>query len=98
VNGKKPNKQEQKWINAIKEYGCVICKKHRGVFTTPEIHHTTGGNNHIDALPICFFDHNSRLRNDEVVSRHPYKAEFARRYGSDAELLEFMRAEIGNYD
>ena len=95
VNGKKPNKAEQKWINAIKEYGCCICKWYRGTYTPPEIHHTDGGNNHLSAIGLCFHDHREGSNTPEYVSRHPFKAEFEKRYGTEQELLDKLKAEIG---
>ncbi len=98
MNGRKPNANEKKWINAIKEFGCCICKWHRGMYTAPEIHHVNGGSNHLDTLPLCFHDHREGGNKPEYVSRHPFKAEFVKRYGTEQELLTKLRAEIGDYE
>jgi len=98
MNGKKPDKSEQKWINAILENGCCVCKNELSLFTPAEIHHLNGGSNHLDTLPLCFYHHRQGGRTTEYVSRHPYKDEFENRYGLESDLLDNLRLEIGDYE
>ena len=56
-----------------------------------EIHHVIGKtkpNAHLSVLPLCFEHHRRGENNPIYVSRHPYKAEFEKRYGKEKDLLE----------
>ena len=95
VNGKKPNLEQKKWIDAILEHGCIVCRNEMGIYSPAELHHTNGGSNHLSAISLCMFHHRSGLNNDECTSRHPHKHDFEVRYGSDDELLIKLMAEVG---
>lgn len=95
MNGKKPNKEQKKWIDAILEHGCVVCRNEMSVFTPAEIHHINGGSNHLEAIGLCFFHHRQGGNTPQYVSRHPNKHEFELRYGTEADLLLQLQAEIG---
>lgn len=95
MNGKKPNKAEQKWISAILEHGCVVCRNEMSLFSPAEIHHINGGSKHLDTLPLCMLHHRGQANTPEFVSRHPFRDEFEHRYGEESVLLEKLRAEIG---
>ena len=94
MNGKKANKQEQKWINAILDYGCCVCQQN-GVFSPAEIHHINGGSKHLESLPLCFFHHRQGGNTDEYVSRHPWLSEFESRYGDEVDILANLQAKLG---
>ena len=82
-------KAEQKWIDFLLDHGCAICR------SPPQIHHilTTGRrpDHHFDTIPLCFHHHQAGRNDPEVVSRHPWKREFERRYSSEKDILEKMR-------
>ena len=80
------------------EHGCCICREHRGLYSPAEIHHTSGKDNHLDTLPLCFYDHREGSSRAGYVSRHPHKAQFEARYGTEQELLDKLRLEIGDYE
>ena len=90
MNGRKANKQEQKWITAILDYGCCVCKN-GGIFSPAEVHHTEGGSKHLSAISLCPRHHRGGEDNSLYTSRHPFKARFKVRYGSDEELLAKLR-------
>ena len=97
MNGKKPNKQEQAWIDAIVEYGCLVCRNELGLFSPPSVHHINGSKKegcHLETLPLCFNHHQSGINNENFVSLHPWRAEFKKRYGSEQELLKQLQDEI----
>ena len=94
MNGKKANKQEQKWIDAILEHGCVICQQN-GLYTPAEIHHINGGSKHLESLPLCFFHHRQGGNKEEYVSRHPWLSEFESRYGDEVDILANLQAKLG---
>jgi hypothetical protein len=78
--------------SAVAEMGCIVCKM-RGLGNTPaELHHPWGrkGDNERKVLPLCFSHHRSGVKTDLFVSRHPYKKEFERRYGTETELLAMV--------
>ena len=100
MNGRKPTKEEQKWIAAIVDYGCCICKNELGIFSPASVHHMNGSKKkdcHLETLPICWNHHQSHINNDELTSRHPWKAAFEKRYGTERELLKQLQDEIGGY-
>ena len=39
-------------------------------------------------LPLCYRHHREGGNNELFASRHPYKKEFEKRYGTEEELLE----------
>jgi hypothetical protein len=94
LNGKKPNKEEQKWFNAILDYGCVVCQQN-GIQTPAEIHHINGGSRHLETLPLCFFHHRQGGNTEEYVSRHPWMSEWEDRYGEERELLAKLQDKLG---
>ena len=94
MNGKKPNKAEQQWLDKLKEHGCCVCKNEMGLYSPCEIHHINGGSNHLDAIGLCMLHHRGQANTPEYVSRHPFKAEFEARYGSEDELLLRLRGEL----
>lgn len=43
---------------------------------------------HLFTLPLCPAHHRGHRNDLQCVSRHPYRAAFERRYGTEAELLQ----------
>lgn len=89
-----PTKREKEWMNKIVEHGCIVCKLHHDVFTPAEVHHLNGKNKpeaHLSTIGLCPNHHRMGLNNNLIVSRHPYKAEFEKRYGTEEKLLEKLR-------
>ena len=73
------------------EIGCVVCRLEFQIVSPAEIHHLEGKTKegaHLRSIPLCPHHHRLGLRNDQVVSRHPHKQEFERRYGTEEYLLE----------
>ena len=65
-----------------------------------EIHHIDGKTKkasedypgcHMLTIPLCYEHHREGANNDLYVSRHPFKAEFEKRYGTEMELLEKIK-------
>ena len=46
---------------------------------------------HLKTLSLCPNHHRMGLNNELIVSRHPYKAEFVKRYGTEIELLNILK-------
>jgi len=96
MNGKKPTKAEAKWIESIVEYGCVVCRN-EGQHTPPAVHHINGSRKigaHFETIPLCYLHHQGGEDCERYTSRHPFKARFEERYGTDLELLAQIREEL----
>jgi len=84
------NKADKERYQKIVDAGCIICLLEKGIYSPPEIHHPYGrkkGGNQ-KTYGLCFCHHREGSNCDEYVSRHPWKAEFEARYGSEEELLK----------
>lgn len=90
-------KEERDWMNQIADIGCVVCLKFIGVVTPAEIHHINGKTkkgSHLETIPLCYMHHRGGKDAPAFTSRHPHKARFEDRYGTETELLEYMRNEV----
>jgi len=84
-------------MNAITEFGCVVCKKNFRVHTPAEVHHIDGKTKpgaHLNTIPLCYNHHRGGQDDGLLTSRHPHKARFEQRYGSQQELLDYVREQI----
>lgn len=84
-------KEEKEWMDAIVQLGCIVCRLHLGVKTPAEVHHIDGKvkpGAHLNTIPLCPNHHRAGLATPMCVSRHPYKAQFIERYGSEEYLHE----------
>jgi len=82
-------KEEQAWMDAIVEHGCIVCKIEWGIHTPPEIHHIDGktkANSHLLTIPLCFNHHREGSDCSQYTSRHPHKSRFEERYGTELQL------------
>lgn len=98
MNGKKPNKEEKAWLDAICQYGCIVCRNEFGLFSPASPHHIDGSTKpgaHLKTIPLCYVHHQSGMNDENAVSRHPYKAAFEKRYGAEAELLARTHEVVG---
>ena len=87
------NKKE-KWFDALVDLGCIVCLNEFGVRSPPDIHHIHRNNQRVDdfhTIPLCPNHHRSGCNNSMYVSRHPWKAEFERRYGDEWKLFEQVK-------
>jgi hypothetical protein len=83
--------ERQKWFLLLQDIGCIVCLNTFGVRSEPDIHHILKGKGRIDdfhTLPLCPSHHRLGENNQLLVSRHPWKKEFEKRYGTEWELLE----------
>ena len=94
MKGRNPTKAEKEWMGKVADMGCIICLNEHHVFSPAAIHHIDGKTKegaHLRILPLCWLHHQSGRNDIECVSRHPHKAEFERRYGTENELLEQIK-------
>jgi hypothetical protein len=54
------------------------------------------GHDHV--IGLCAVHHRGQVNNEEAVSRHPWRTEFEKRYGTELELLEQTRELCGVHD
>lgn len=90
-------KAERAWMDAISELGCIVCRTHDGIYTPGHFHHILKNGKRIDhlhTLCLCPTHHNTGIRTPHYVSRHPWKREFERRYGTEQSLLEETKKMI----
>ena len=81
-------------MDKVSQIGCIVCRNQGNLFVPSEIHHTQGktkDNAHFLVLPLCFQHHREGTMNGLWVSRHPWKKEFEKRYGTELELLEQVK-------
>lgn len=94
MKGRTPRKHEKQHMDKVQQLGCIVCRKYRNIYTPAEIHHTggkTAKNAHLYVLPLCFRHHREGGNNELFVSRHPFKAEFQKRYGTEKQLLDYVK-------
>lgn len=93
-----PTVEEQAWMDDIVRIGCCVCVR-TGLGETPaSVHHMlTEGHRkigHLFTIPLCYSHHQAELNNAQIVSRHHWRREFERRYGTEAELLEWTQQRV----
>ena len=97
MNGRKPTKAEQDWLDQIIQIDCIVCRLEKLGATPAEIHHINGSRKpeaHFDTIPLCFLHHRSEKNIEEYTSRHPFKYRFEERYGTETDLLQKTREII----
>jgi hypothetical protein len=90
-----PTVEERAWMDFITSVGCIACllDGHPGV--PGAVHHILRGGRrigHLHTINLCQPGHHMDGQQRGMVSRHPFKARFEARYGTEAELLARMQA------
>ena len=89
-----PTKEEAAWMDAITDFGCIACHLDGHPRTPGAVHHLLRGGQrmgHLFTISLCDPGHHQNGAVKGVVSRHPDKAAFERRYGHEADLLELTQ-------
>jgi hypothetical protein len=91
-------KQEQDWFNKIQELGCIVCLNEELGRSPSDVHHLhRNGNRRVDhfhTIPLCYLHHRQGGNCEQYVSRHPWKKEFEKRYGSEWDLFKQVKSLI----
>jgi len=86
-------------IDKILQLGCIVCRNDLGTFTPAQFHHIHGPDKRRIGpdvgIGLCFPHHQSGINNTDLVSRHPWKREFEKRYGKEIDLYEQVLKTIG---
>jgi hypothetical protein len=93
-----PNAQEQAWMDAVSEFGCIVCWLQHQVKTPCAVHHPIVGGRrvgHLATIGLCDPGHHQNSPTRDKISRHPNKARFEAAYGTEAELLEALKILLG---
>lgn len=89
-----PTRAEKDWMDSISQFPCCVCGA-----KPVAVHHILSGGRRIGhhmTLPLCGLHHASGRNDAEVVSRHPWRKEFERRYGKELELHAMVKALYEN--
>lgn len=96
-----PTREEQRWMNAIVESGCIACRIDGQPPRPTTVHHILRGGvrmGHLFSLPLCDIGHHQKGEHLGLVSLHPTKAAFEARYGTEWDLLARLKTELGFFD
>ena len=89
-----PTLEEAAWMDAITTIGCIACLLEGRSGVPGAVHHLLRGGQRIGHLfSICLCDpgHHQNGQARGLISRHPWKARFEARYGSEPLLLAKSR-------
>lgn len=81
----------------IRDQGCIVCLNWLKVHNDGDIHHCLAGGRRAGedkVICLCPTHHRSGQNTKDYVSRHPWRREFARRYGTDQELFELTMERL----
>jgi len=89
-----PTVAEQTWMDAITDLGCIACSIEGRERVTGAVHHILRGGHrigHMHTICLCDPGHHQNGQPMGLISRHPWKAQFEARYGTESELLELTK-------
>ena len=90
-------KKEKEYFSKLVEFGCVVCRMKHGVYTHPSIHHIREGmgigqrNSADNCLPLCPMHHQ---HGGYGIAFHAGKKAFEKNYGTEIELLNYLRENL----
>jgi len=94
-----PTAEERAWMDAITTIGCIACLIDGHPGTPGAVHHILRGGRrigHMHSICLCDPGHHQNGQQRGMVSRHPFKARFEARYGTEPELLARSRALVNS--
>lgn len=88
-------------FDALVAIGCCVCRREHGAYTPPQVHHLRGhpwsgaGQRADDrfTIPLCFSHHQG---GEKGVAYHAGARSFEANYGTQAELLAYVDAQIAS--
>jgi len=98
IHGKTPTKAEREWMESIGRLGCIVCRAQGRGYVPAAVHHILDGGrrtSHLETIPLCDPGHHQGApKSSGEVSRHPNKAAFEARYGTEEFLLELTQRVV----
>jgi len=97
MKGRTPTKAEKEWMNRISELGCIVCRNEFSIYSPACIHHIDGKTKegtHFKTLPLCPGHHQ---HGGYGVALHAGRAEWEKKYGTQADLLKQVQGLINDY-
>ena len=88
MKGRTPTKAEKKWMNAICEYGCIVCWNEFGFQSRAVPHHMDGKTKpgaHFKTIPLCGEHHQT---GDYGTALHEGRVAWEKKYGTQEQLLK----------
>lgn len=85
-----PTVSEAAWMDAITTIGCIACLLDARPGTPGVVHHLLSGGQrigHMFSICLCQPGHHMDGQQKGLISRHPWKAQFEARYGTEEQLL-----------
>lgn len=92
-----PTAEERAWMDDIVAHGCICCILDGHDPRPTAVHHILRGGRrigHLFSLPACDPGHHQNGAPMGLISRHPYKAQWEARYGTEMELLALVRERL----
>lgn len=92
-----PTTQERAWMDWISAQGCICCRMDGLAPRPTAVHHILRGGlrmGHMFTLPLCDPGHHQGGQPLGLISRHPWKARFEAKYGTEEDLLISLRKSI----
>lgn len=96
-------KSDNEWMAAITELGCIACLVQGTPGTPSEVHHLREGrgrgsrSEHKESIPLCPAHHRG-THHPDIASIHMAKRAFIEQFGTEEELYERTRQELGLTD
>ena len=98
IHGKTPTKAEREWMASVARLGCIVCRLQGRSYVPCAVHHILDGGRrkgHMETIGLCDPGHHQGApKSSGQVSRHPNKAQFEARYGTEEFLLAVTRHAI----
>jgi hypothetical protein len=90
------NAEEKLWLRHLGDIGCIVCRLN-GIYSPADIHHILKNGRRqsdLETIPLCPVHHRGGINNEVAVSRHPYKREFEKRYGTEEYLHDQAKRAV----
>lgn len=99
MHGTTPTKAERDWMNKITRLGCIVCRVQGRGYVPALPHHMLNESGrrhgHMHTIPLCDPGHHQGApKKSGEVSRHPNKARFEAKYGTEEFLLEVTQEAV----
>lgn len=96
-----PTVEEKDWIERCIRFGCVACWLDGYQPRPTAFHHIVVGGRrlgHLYGFGLRDPGHHQNGQQFGLISRHPFKAQFEAKYGSEFNILALMKVKLRVYD